>query len=53
MRVKNNIGANKNKNLLLLLELISFNINFAPSENGCNSPKIPTTEGPLLPEYLP
>lgn len=53
MRAKNNIGAKINKNLLLLQVLISFNINFAPSAKGCNSPNTPTTEGPRRLGYLP
>jgi hypothetical protein len=53
MQAKKITGAIKNKILLLLLEIISFNINFNPSANGCNKPKIPTYEGPLLLEYLP
>lgn len=47
MRAKNNTGANKNRNLLLLSGIISFINNFKPSANGCNKPKIPTKEGPL------
>jgi len=34
MRAKNNIGANKNKNLLLLTVKISFENNLRPSAKG-------------------
>lgn len=34
MRARKSIGANKNKNLLLLLEEISFVNNFNPSAKG-------------------
>ena len=31
----------------LLGTIISFTINFNPSDNGCNNPKTPITLGPL------
>jgi len=34
MRVRKSMGANKNKNLLLLREEISFENNFKPSAKG-------------------
>jgi hypothetical protein len=53
MRARKSIGANKKRNLLLLLEEISFENNFKPSAKGCNKPNTPTTDGPRLFEWLP
>jgi hypothetical protein len=49
LKVNVNKGANKKSKLFELNGTIaSFTNNFAPSANGCNNPRKPTTLGPRL-----